>query len=1300
LTGNVAEHWKRFKQAFQIYSAASGLEEKSRKIQSSTLLHVIGSEAVDIYNTFQWGTGDCNEHCDSTTSFHTVECLLAKFESYCIPRKNITIERHVFFARNQHDGETFDSFVTDLKLKAKTCEFATLKDSLIKDKIVGGILSDQVRARLLREADLTLSKAEDICRAAEATEKQLKLMSEENSVNAVMRTKQRQQQQQQQQQQGAPNTDSPKCHYCGRQHQPRRCPAYGQICKSCGKKNHFASVCASSVVKCIAQSHESDYVESEHNEFFIGAVDNPTTSQPREWTSVMEIEGRRITFTLDTGAQVNILPYSIYCRLKVGPLQKSSARLTTYSGERLPVCGKATLTCTVKGRKHRLEFQVVDTQSKAILGLRTCEALDLIQLVDIIGDETLASYADVFKGLGSMEEEYTIQVDHTVRPVVHAPRKVPAALREDLHKELQRMESEGVIEKVEHPTAWVNSLVIVEKKGGGLRLCLDPRDLNQAIRREHYQLPTIEEIASRLSGNKVFSVLDANSAFWQIRLDKNCADLTTFNTPFGRYRFLRLPFGLNSSAEVFAKRFHQAFENIPGVETYMDEMLIAGKDDKEHDERLRRVLDTARAKGIKLKPSKCSLRVKEVKFVGHVITEHGVKPDNSKIEAIQAMPCPTNRKELERFLGMINYLGKFLPNLSDVTAHLRELLKQDTEWQWLEQHTAAVTNLKTLVTQAPVLAFYDTAKSVQLSVDASPDGLGAVLTQGGKPVAFASRSLTDCEKRYAQIEKEMLAVVYGAEHFHYYVYGHEVTIETDHKPLEAIIKKPLSSAPPRLQRMLLRLMKYNVTLKYKAGREMFVPDTLSRAALPRQSPASDDWEAQVHLVVSSLPISDEKMKVFQQVTAEDPTLQTLKKQIQVGWPDKKSDVPDCIRPYSGFQDELSEANGLLFKGEQIIVPRMLQKEMLQKLHQGHLGRDKCLAAARDVLFWPGMSSQIIDTVAKCGICNQHQHSQQKEPMISHDIPTLPWEKIGADLFHFGGKNYLLLVDYYSKYFEINLLPAVKAADVILHMKSQFARHGIPKDIVSDNGPQFSCEDFAAFAKSWGFKHTTTSPRYSQSNGMVERAVQTIKSLLKKAQASGQDPYMALLQYRNTPFPDSPSPAQLLMNRRLRTILPATDTYLRPSVPDHEQVSDMLDKRQQEQQKQYNKTAMQNPFPELKAGQPVRMQMQHGATWRPAVVVSKANEPRSYVVKTPDGAVYRRNRRMLRQTNESFNTPELLEDVEDEQQDDGGEGLNEDEPLPNGQAEANHDANPAPPPVVITRYGRQVRPPMRYPDKEQ
>ena len=880
----------------------------------------------------------------------------------------------------------------------------------------------------------------------------------------------------------------------------------------------------------------------------------------------------------------------------------------------------------VKNIEYDVEFQIVDMHAKPILGLSSCEDMNLVQRIDVIDDSILSSYGDVFQGIGEMRHEYCIQYDKTVRPVVHPPRKVPAALRENLQKELERMETEGIIEKVDHPTDWVSSLVIVEKRTGGLRLCLDPRDLNKAVRREHWQLPTIEEIASRQSGNKIFSVLDATSAFWQIKLDPSCTDLTTFNTPFGRYKFLRLPFGLNSAAEVFAKRFHQAFERIPGVESYMDELLIGGKDVEEHDQRLRDVLETARKENIKLKPSKCSLRVSEVKFVGHIITDKGLKPDDSKIEAIRNMPSPTNRKELERFLGMINYLSKFLPNLSSVTAPLRELIKKENEWQWLHQHEEAVQHLKRLVTESPVLAFYDPQKPVLLSVDASLDGLGCYLAQEGRPIAYASRSLTDCEKRYAQIEREMLAVVYGAEHFHYYVYARPVTIESDHKPLQSILQKPLSAAPPRLQRMLLRLMKYDVNLIYKPGREMYIADTLSRASLPTKTP---DWDAQIHLITNSLPISHEKLEIFRQETANDRTLQELKTLMHSGWPTNKDDVPQEVRAYTGFQDELSENDGLLFKGEQLIVPKTLQKDMLQKIHEGHLGRDKCLARAKDVLFWIGMSAQIVNLVSCCSVCNERQNAQQNEPMLPHDIPALPWTKLAADIYQLEGKQYLLIVDYYSKFFEISQLSSLRTSDVIQAFKEQFARFGICQTLVTDAGSCFTSYEFSQFAKDWEFAHVTTSPKLSRSNGMAERTIQTVKNIIKKAKAAQQDPMLAILHYRNTPIIDGKSPAQLLMNRRLRTKLPCTEASLRPSVLQQEKIQQTHLNRQRQQKKYFDRHASSKSLSELKKGDKVRMQMTRQSPWIPATVVTQTDQPRSYIVSTTDGRTIRRNRVMLK-----------------------------------------------------------------------
>ena len=254
---------------------------------------------------------------------------------------------------------------------------------------------------------------------------------------------------------------------------------------------------------------------------------------------------------------------------------------------------------------------------------------------------------------------------------------------------------------------------------------------------------------------------------------------------------------------------------------YIDDLLVHGRTKEEHDARLNKVFQRARDKNLKFKWDKCRFGIKEIKYVGHILSSEGVKPDNEKIEAIVHMPTPNCKGDIERFLGMITYIAKFVPNLSEMSAPLRELLKKDTLWFWSKQHDKAFEQLKDLVTKAPMLKFYDVKKPVKVSVDASQKGLGAVVLQDEGPVAYASRALTPTEQNYAQIEKEMLAIVYGLERFHQYVYGRNIVeVETDHKPLEAIVRKPLVNAPPRLQRMLMRLQRYNTNISYKPGKQI------------------------------------------------------------------------------------------------------------------------------------------------------------------------------------------------------------------------------------------------------------------------------------------------------------------------------------------------------------------------------------------------------------------------------------------------------------------------------------------------
>ena len=713
------------------------------------------------------------------------------------------------------------------------------------------------------------------------------------------------------------------------------------------------------------------------------------------------------------------------------------------------------------------------------------------------------------------------------------------------------MEKEGIIIQETKPTDWISSLVAVQKPGK-LRVCIEPRDLNRAIKRPKYQMPTVDEVLPKLAQAKVFTVLDAKDGFYQVKLDKESSLLTTFWTPFGRYRYLRMPQGISSAPEEYQRRRNEALAGLNGVEVIAD--VIA----------------------------------------------------------------------------------------DEVSEPLRKLTEKNALFVWESQQEEAFQTIKNMISSTPVLKYYDVANETTIQCDASESGLGATLLQNGQPVAFASRSLSAVERRYAQIEKECLAIVFACSRFNQYLHGREsTTVEIDHKPLVPIFQKSLHSAPKRLQRMLLRLQKYNLHVKYLPGPQMYIADMLSRAYLQADGSQNESIPgyqifqlSQEQLLFQEIAdinqldymrLSEGTHQQIKQCTIADATLQSLMNMIMTGWPLTKEEVPVCIREYWNYKEELTVQDGVSYKGMKVVVPASMRSQMVARAHSSHLGPDACVRRARDVLFWPSMADQIKDQVQNCEVCNDFLARQQKEPLMTHKIPETPWSKVGQDLFTLGDENYLVTVDYYSDYFELDLLSDTTAESVVDATKRHFARHGIA-DMVTDNGPQYSSAHFSKFAREWEFQHTTSSPLHSQSNGKAESAVKIAKNLVKKAKRGSKDLQMSLLEWRNTPDTNGLSPVQKLMSRRSRTTIPTTEALLKPEVIDG--VYENIKRKRQQAKAAYDKHA--KPLPELHVGEPVRLQpVNPKAPWEKGSCVAKIG-PRSYLIETESGNLYRRNRKFIRQ----------------------------------------------------------------------
>ncbi|RXN21973.1 Transposon Ty3-G Gag-Pol poly [Labeo rohita] len=833
-------------------------------------------------------------------------------------------------------------------------------------------------------------------------------------------------------------------------------------------------------------------------------------------------------------------------------------------------------------------------------------------------------YADLFQEeIGKLPETYCMKLDKEAQPVVRPARRIPAAMQNKVKAELERMVAMGVLSPVSEPTDWVSSMVATHKKNSDeIRLCIDPRDQNKFLKRPHHPMRTVEEVAAQMPNSTVFSVLDAKSSFWQISLDHKSSLLTTFSTPFGRFRFLRMPFGINSASEVFQHAMEQIFAGYPCA-VIVDDIIVGGNGKEEHDANLRRVLDRAREVNLRLNPQKCKFRLSEVNYVGHIFTSKGLRPDPEKAKAITEMQPPDNVTALQRFLGMINYLGKFIPNLSELSAPLRELTCKNTEWCWFKHHQDAFDNLKHKISSPPTLKYYDVQKSVTLTCDASQFGLGAACLQEGAPVAYTSRTLTQTEVHYAQIEKELLAVVFACTKFNDYIYGKQIHIETDHQPLVTILNKPIYTAPARLQRMMLRLQKYNFTITYKKGKQMYLADTLSHS--PRADPNKLYDDSADFEVMSVRHISSSRLNELQTHTAQDPVLQRLCNILKSGWPSSQSKLPVEIRKYFPFRDELTVDEDIIMKGQKVVVPESLRSEYVTIIHRGHPGLEATKRRARGIVFWPSLNKDIENQVLSCSICNSLKSHQQKEPLHLHYIPDLPWSTVAMDIFEWNGQHYLALVDSYSGWFEIDLLRDLSSSTVITKLKRHFSVHGSPHKVLSDNGTQFTSQRFKEFAAAWDFTHITSSPEYPQANGLAERAVQSAKQLMEKSKRDGSDVFQNLLNIRNIPRDQTlGSPAERLMSRQTRTTLPISKSALVPASKNNISVKEQLSKKRQCQKTYYDKSS--KALRPLLQGEVVRLATSKGHD-RIGLVKKLCDEPRSYLVQS-EGKEYRRNRKHI------------------------------------------------------------------------
>ena len=1107
----------------------------------------------------------------------------------------VIAERVKFTLRHRKEEETVTQFLISLRAIAGKCAFGQSLDERLRDQLVIGISNDSWQQEIFRlhpTNDATLQQVEQsalIVEQAFTQQQQIRAMtkSELKQETTTCRVKAKPNKRGTGKQRFEQMRDlhvGVDCLKCGfpRHMKGESCPAASSSCHTCGLEGHFARVCIKSG-KAIVKKGKGKQVNSVETETREG-----TPSSGEEESGVLntimaiksvsakvevQLNGRPITMLYDPGASRSIISKRMWIKIGSPPLKPTSS-LVAYTNVTVDTCGEAVVAGKLKEKVQHLAVVVVRKHDFPLFGLDWCLSFGLelpsvvrLDRVNQLGEpqkqseielEALISeYQELFgDDLGVIKgHKAVVHLKSNITPKVYSARPLPFAMQESVEIELRRLVDKSVIEPVDtqsHPVEWASPIVCVRKASGAIRICGDFKaTLNPCIYVDPHPLPRFEDLMSKITGSKHFTKIDLSEAYLQMEVDEQSRKYFVIATHIGYFQYNRLPFGVNFAPAYFQKTMEKILEGIPYTAVFIDDILVGGKSKEEHFKILRDIFHRLRLSNIRIRKSKCAFFQKEISYLGHRIDEQGIHPTEEHLQAIKCMPTPSNKKELRSFLGSVNYYSRFIPHLQAMCAPLHDLVKVETKWAWKATHDRLFTKLKHLLTSKDTLIHYSLELPVIVTTDASDLGVGAVLSHKfpdgtEKPVAYASRRLSKREQQYAAIDKEALAIVFGIIKFHQYVYGRHFTLQTDHKPLERILgahREIPRMVANRLQRWALTLSAYDYELKVVQGKENVVADFLSRLPLSstNASAAEKVGESDVLLNVRLGDLSLTR-KDLQRESQRDEVLKRVIAYVDRGWPVDRSKVSPEFTTFWEKRESLSFENGILLWSGRIVVPYSLRKQVLTLLHEGHPGVWAMRALARFYVWWPRIDSEIEVFLKGCYSCQENRPRAPETLLYSWNSPSEPWARIHIDYAGpFEGMYWLVVVDSYSKWVEIKRSTSMTAITTIKLLREIFCQLGIPKVIVSDNGPQFVSQEFQDFCNQNYITHIKSTPYHPKTNGLAERMVRTFKERLRAGKNSSADLDLRLqrflLSYRNTPHKSTGrSPAELLMGHRLRSKL--------------------------------------------------------------------------------------------------------------------------------------------------------------------
>ncbi len=938
---------------------------------------------------------------------------------------------------------------------------------------------------------------------------------------------------------------------------------------------HDSSMLHDKVIACNAVSAEIDTIYS-INDFGISKVTNKPFLK-------LLINGKYLNMELDTGSSVTVISRSAFMRLNLtgSVLHKCKDRHLVMADGRAVRCGMSKVKVEVKYRDilKELWLYVVEGEFQTLFGSDWISAffgpewiqrlIEVPRVNSVLTDVQrrqmfIASLKDheIFSpGMGQVVNfEAKLDLKPDYKPKFCSARKVAYSIKDRLGATLDEMEKDGRLIKVDH-SEFASPVVPVLKKDDTIRICGDYKGtLNPQLDTKIHPLPVLEDCFVEMKGGKLFTKLDIKQAYNHIKLREGDQILTTINTHQGLYKWTCLSYGLSPAGGIFQSVMDWVLKGISGVTCRVDDILIKGVDFEDHFKRVWEVVRRLQDHGFRCKWEKSEFCVPQIIYLGYEISAEGVRACRSKVETLLKAPYPDSLSTLISFLGAVQYYGRFIPQLSTMVEPLNRL-RTSKEWKFEAEEKKAFDELKKHLASNRVLTFYDPDKPVRVDCDASAYGIGAVLSHvdsegRDRPVDFISRTLTKAERNYSQIEKEGLAIVWAVKRFHKYLFARPFELLTDHKPLEILLdsrKQIPEMGTSRIIRWALILSHYNYKIRFRPTGKHSNADFCSRYPLPETEDGVllEDEEPETTTVFSTYMDKDKPLldsNLISRRSAKDPVISQVIYCVKEGWPERadvKTGEPgkEATAAFYVRKDELSVEQGCLLWGHRVVIPSSLRDNVLQLLHSTHMGMTAMKSLARNYVWWPKLDKDVEDLVRHCETCQMNQRRPKKAVPHPWRPAQNPWERVHVDFAGpFMGRMWMLLVDAYSKWIEVlDMRSNTKSDNVIKKLRVVFSRLGLPKCLVSDNGPQLISDEFEEFCSRNGINHIPVPRYHPSSNGQIESIVGKFKAAMTKLQASNSDIGLNLanwlLNYHNTPHSTTGvEPSVRMLGRRVRSAL--------------------------------------------------------------------------------------------------------------------------------------------------------------------